>query len=154
MAQGVYVPPDVRSFPCEMRTFDVFHCRRLGAPGEQSAATRAVLFCFFGVGRMAGRYKRVNILITQSHYDEVAKKGLSLSGLVRDLLEDRFSETTITLSVKKESKLMYDHIISNFGITDQDLAEYVVEALDKFLVDKGKEIEKLRVDLRETVHKR
>ena len=97
---------------------------------------------------MSDNYKRVNILIRPEHHQEVVTRGLSLSGLVRDLLDDRFSDTTIVLSVKKESKQMYDHIISNFGISDQELAEYVVEALDQFLQDKSKEIDQLRKDLR------
>lgn len=94
------------------------------------------------------KYKRVNVLIRPEHYDHIVKENLSLSGLLRDLLDDRFSETTITLSVSKASKQLYDNIISNFGISDEELAEYMVEALDKFLVDKGKEIERLREALK------
>lgn len=97
---------------------------------------------------MVEKFKRVNLLIRPEHHEEIARRGLSLSGLVRDLLDDRFSETTITLSVKKESKIMYDHIISNFGASDEELAEYLVEALDRFLDDKGKQIDKLREELR------
>jgi len=95
-----------------------------------------------------GKYKRVNILIRPDHYDQIVQRNLSLSGLLRDLLDDHFSDTTIVLSVSKESKQMYDHIISNFGASDHDLAEYVIRALDEFLVDKGKEIEKLREALK------
>ena len=99
------------------------------------------------------KYKRVNILIRPDHYNEVTKRNLSLSGLVRDLLDDRFSDMKIILSVSKESKIMYDNIISNFGISDEELAQYVVEALDRFLADKSKEIDKLREDLRQGRHK-
>ena len=93
------------------------------------------------------KFRRVNVLIRQDQHDEIMKRGLSVSGLIRDLLDDRFSETTITLSVPKENKLMYDNIVSNFGVSDEELALYVVEALDGFLEHKEKEIERLRAEL-------
>lgn len=93
------------------------------------------------------KFRRVNVLIRQDQYDEIMSRGLSVSGLIRDLLDDRFSETTITLSVTRESKAMYDNIVSNFGVSDAELAGYVVEALDGFLQHKEKEIERLRAEL-------
>ena len=93
------------------------------------------------------KFRRVHVLIRQDQHDEIMKRGLSVSGLIRDLLDDRFSETTITLSVPKENKLMYDNIVSNFGVSDEELALYVVEALDGFLEHKEKEIERLRAEL-------
>lgn len=97
---------------------------------------------------MDGKYKRVNVLITPGQHQKVAEVGLSLSGLVRDLLKDRFSDTVITLTVTKETKKLYDHVISNFGSDDLELEPYIVEALDKFLQDKVKEIDGLRRKLK------
>jgi len=96
---------------------------------------------------MEDKYKRVNILIRPEQHKTVSDNGLSLSGLVRDLLDDRFSETKILLSVSKETKEMYDHVISNFGAGDLELENYLVEALDKLLIDKTKEIDNLRSEL-------
>ncbi|RMG41716.1 MAG: hypothetical protein D6719_07935 [Candidatus Dadabacteria bacterium] len=94
------------------------------------------------------KYQRVNILITPEQREQVARSGASLSGLVRDLLTDRFSDTRITLTVSPETKRFYDTIISNFGSDDLDLEPYIREALDRFLADKSKQIEALRTKLR------
>ena len=74
---------------------------------------------------------------------------LSISGLVRDLLDDRFSDTTIQLCVTKETKKLYDHIISNFGAGDAELERFIVGALDGFLQEKVKGIEALRKRLKQ-----
>ncbi len=97
---------------------------------------------------MEDKYKRINILIRPEQHKNVMDRGLSLSGLVRDLLDDRFSDTKILLNVGKDTKKLYDHVISNFGADDLELEKYLVEALDNMLVDKKKEIETLRVKLR------
>ncbi len=97
---------------------------------------------------MATNYRRVNILIREDQHEEVVRRGLSISGLVRDLLDDRFSDTKIILSLTRDAKKLYDHIISNFGASDLELEEYLVDALDKFLIKKTKEIEKLRDTLK------
>ena len=98
---------------------------------------------------MEQKFKRINILIRPDQHDKVMKNGLSLSGLVRDLLDDRFNENIITLSLSKRSKRLYDHIISNFGAGDDELEHFFVEALDRFLEIRSKEIDLLRVQLQE-----
>ncbi len=97
---------------------------------------------------MSGKYKRINVLITPEQHAQVLKRGLSLSGLLRDLLDDRLSGTCITLSVRRSTKQFYDKIVSNFGAEDKDLEPYLVEALDKLIVDKTKELEGLRKELK------
>ena len=90
------------------------------------------------------RYKRVNVLITHQQHEEIAKLGLNFSGLVRDLLDDRFSETSIAINVSKQTKELYDTVISNFGTADADLEPYLLKALDEFLKSKTSEIDNLR----------
>lgn len=90
------------------------------------------------------RYKRVNLLIRPDQHEMVAQEGLSLSGLVRDLLDDRFSDTTVTLSVTPQTRRLYDHIVSNFGASDSDFERFFVEALDRFLESKSSDIDALR----------
>jgi uncharacterized protein YutD len=94
------------------------------------------------------RFKRVNILITEGQHDKVAQLDLSLSGLVRDLLDDRFSDSTITLALTPKTKEHYDYIVSNFGVSDSELEPYFSEALDQFLESKIKEIEGIRQRMR------
>src|SRR5258708_1653716 len=95
------------------------------------------------------KYKRVNILLTQEQYEAVQARGLSLSGLVRDLITDRFSNTQIVLSVPPEIRALYDKLVSNFGVGDQDLAPYLLETLEKFLQSKTSEIESFRHALKD-----
>ena len=93
---------------------------------------------------MEDRFKRINILIRPDQHEKVTGSGLSLSGLVRDLLDDRFNENIIKLSMSERSKKLYDHIVSNFGVGDEELERFFVEALDRFLVERSKEIDSLR----------
>jgi len=93
------------------------------------------------------KYKRINILIRPEQHKRIQSAGLSLSGLVRDLLDDRFNDNKITLSMSEESKRLYDHIVSNFGVGDDELERFFVEALDRFLDERSKEIETLRKKL-------
>lgn len=95
------------------------------------------------------RYKRVNVLIREDQHHQVMTLGLSLSGLLRDLLDDRFSDTTITLCVSKRTRKLYDHIISNFGVGDAEFERFFVQALDRFLTERSKEIDTLKRKLQE-----
>lgn len=99
--------------------------------------------------RDKGPYKRVNVLIREDQHQRVMEAGLSLSGLLRDLLDDRFSDTTVTLCVSKKTRKLYDNIISNFGVGDTELEKFFVFALDKFLSERSKEIEVLKKRLTE-----
>lgn len=98
---------------------------------------------------MDEKYKRINILIRPDQHDKVLKTGLSLSGLVRDLLDDRFNDNKITLSMSRKSRKIYDVIVSNFGAGDEELEHFFVEALDRFLETRSGDIDKLRQQLQE-----
>ena len=90
------------------------------------------------------QFKRINILIREDQYERVSQAGLNTSGLIRGLLDDHFSDAKITFSMGEETKRLYQNIISNFGAEDSDIEPYFVEALDRFLMDKGKAIEEIR----------
>ena len=78
---------------------------------------------------MADDFKRVNVLITAEQYARVNRLGLNLSGLVRDLLDDHFSGSHVTISLSRRVRRLYDQVVSNFGGTDEDLEPYLAEAL-------------------------
>jgi hypothetical protein len=99
---------------------------------------------------MDEKFKRINILIRPDQHEQVSELGLSLSGLVRDLLDDRFNDNIITLSMSERSKGLYDHIVSNFGASDAELEQFFVEALDRFLVHRSEQIESIRKKLKES----
>ena len=96
---------------------------------------------------MKEKVKRINILVREEQYQKVQEAGLNFSGLVRDMLQDRFSHKKIVLSVQPETRALYDMAISNFGATDNDLELFFVEALDRLLAEKEQAISQLRKEL-------
>ena len=95
------------------------------------------------------KVRRVNIMIRDDQYHRITEEGLSLSGLIRDLLDDRFSDNRIVLTVSKRTKKLYDQVISNFGIDDAEFERFLLQALDQCLTQRSKDIETLRKRLSE-----
>lgn len=96
---------------------------------------------------MDDTYKRVNVTILESQYEQLAEQGLNLSGLIRDLLGDYLSASTITLQVRPETRLLYDKIVSNTGATDEDIEVHLREALGNVLKDKIDAMQRLHGEL-------
>ena len=93
-------------------------------------------------------FKRVNILIRPDQREQVISAGLNMSGLIRGLLDDHFSEEKIVLSVSPRVKELYQTLISNFGADDRELEVYFLEGLDKFLAEKTCQIDDLRKSIK------
>ena len=93
-------------------------------------------------------FKRVNVLVRPDQHQRVSTAGLNMSGLIRGLLDDHFSEEKIVLSVSPRVKQVYQHLISNLGAEDRELEIYFLEALDKFLADKNRQIDDLRKSIK------
>ena len=98
--------------------------------------------------RTTDHFKRVNVLIHPDQHKRVMSAGLNMSGLIRDLLDDHFSEERIVLSVSPEVHDVYQKLISNFGAEDKELEIYFLEALDKFLAEKTRQIDDLRKSMK------
>lgn len=77
--------------------------------------------------------KRVNILIPESYHAKVHEMGINLSGLVREAIEDRLSEKTITLSVSKETHRLYQQIFNETNSSDSEFEPYLKNALQQFV---------------------
>ena len=92
--------------------------------------------------------KRINVMLRENQHRKVLAEGLNMSGLLRDLLDDHFSESKITLSVGPRTKKIYDNLISNFGVRDKDLEPHFVRAMDTVLQAKMDEIDALRKQLK------
>jgi hypothetical protein len=92
--------------------------------------------------------KRINIMLREDQYRKVLEEGLNMSGLLRDLLDDHFSEAKITLSVSPKTKRIYDNLISNFGGRDRDLEPHFLLAMDKVFQEKMDELDALRKKLK------
>lgn len=87
--------------------------------------------------------KRISLLIREDQYQKLGERGLNLSGLVRDMIDDYLSDHTITISVTEETRHLYDRIVSNTGSSDADIEVYFREALGGMLKDKIKEMQTL-----------
>ena len=92
--------------------------------------------------------KRINVMLRGDQHQKVMDAGLNMSGLLRDLLDDHFSKSKITLAVSPKTKQIYDNLISNFGARDKDLEPHFVQAMDKVLQLKMDEIGALRKKLK------
>ena len=93
---------------------------------------------------MAQQLRRVNIMLDEEQYHKVQERGLNLSGFIRDLIGDRFSERHVVLSVSERTRTLYNQAISNFGATDQELEDCLLRSLDDLLKEKALEIERVR----------
>ena len=96
----------------------------------------------------AEHFKRINVMLRPDQKKRVNKAGLNMSGLIRGLLDDHFSEEKIVLSVSPEVRRVYEHVISNLGAEDKELEIYFLEALDKFLANKTRQIDALRKSIK------
>ena len=82
---------------------------------------------------MKENLKRVNITIPESYHEQVKERGLNLSGLVREALEDQLSPDKITLSVSEKTHELYMQLFQHHGATDQEFESYLTEALKKYI---------------------
>lgn len=85
---------------------------------------------------MESPLKRISLMLREDQYELITSENLNLSGLVRDLIDDHFSEAKITLSVSKETQGLYRQVVSNTGATDADLEPFLKAALHGVLKDK------------------
>ncbi len=93
-------------------------------------------------------FKRVNVLLRPDQHERVVSGGLNMSGLIRGLLDDHFSDEKIVLSVSPRVREVYQLLISNLGAEDRELEIYFLEALDKFLAEKTRQIDDLRKSIK------
>ena len=70
---------------------------------------------------MTEPFRRISLMIREDQHDRLADLGVNVSGLVRSLIDDHLSESTITLSVSSEAADLYREIVSNTGSTDADI---------------------------------
>lgn len=79
------------------------------------------------------KMKRVNVIIPESYHQEIQERGLKLSGVVREALEDQLNPDTITLSVTKEIHDLYMQLFSMSECNDADFAPFLRKALTEYV---------------------
>ena len=87
--------------------------------------------------------KRISLFIGEDQYEEITKRGLNLSWLLRDLIDDYLSEKKIVLEVGDETLALYQKIASAIGTPDSDFEPFFKEALHAFLKEKIESMQKL-----------
>jgi hypothetical protein len=85
---------------------------------------------------MSQKLKRISLMIRDDQHQKINERGLNVSGLFRDLLDDYLSEHKVTLSVSQETKEVYDMVISNTASSDEELEKYLKESLKNLLKEK------------------
>lgn len=97
---------------------------------------------------MTEPFRRISLMIREDQHDRLADLGVNVSGLVRSLIDDHLSESTITLSVSSEAADLYREIVSNTGSTDADIEPYLRTALKRMLKDRIARLERLHRTLK------
>ena len=79
--------------------------------------------------------KRVNVHIPNSYYEAITEKGLKLSGVIREALEDQLNPNTITISVSQKTHELYMDLFSTTNCEDKDFEPYLKKALKEFVTE-------------------
>ena len=77
--------------------------------------------------------KSVCMMIRKDQHDRLQEMKVNISGFVRDMIDDRLSDHVIVMNVSKETKELYDRIISMSANVDADLEPYLRDALKNML---------------------
>ena len=91
--------------------------------------------------------RRISLMVRADQHKTLGDRGLNISGLVRDLIDDYLSEHTITISVGEETRSLYDQIVANTGSTDADVEVFLRQALRHLLKDKVRAMQELEESL-------
>lgn len=98
-------------------------------------------------GESRSPVRRINVMIAEHQYEALAKSGINISALIRDLVEDHISDHVINLSVSKKTHLLYTKVVSSTGATDEDFEPLILEALKKLLDQRLEKIKHLKESL-------
>jgi hypothetical protein len=90
--------------------------------------------------------KRISLLIGEDQYEQIGKRQLNLSWLIRELLDSYLDKNTINLTVSAETRELYEQIAGPQGEDiDKDFEPFLREALRSLLkvkIDKMQQLAK------------
>ena len=98
--------------------------------------------------------KRISLLIGEDQYEQVTKRNLNLSWLLRDLLDDYLSSNKITIEVTDESQSLYQKIVFGTGALDKEFEPFFKDALHQFLKSRIETMQRLEKDVAKKADKR
>ena len=92
---------------------------------------------------MTDEFRRISLMIREDQHLRLSEPDLNMSALIRNLIDDHFSESKITLAVSEETAQLYRQVVSNSGSTDADVEPYLRAALKRMLKDRITQMERL-----------
>ena len=97
---------------------------------------------------MAKDMKSICVVIRNDQYESLQDMNINVSGFIRDIIDDRLSDHTITLNVAPETRALYDQIVSTLPKGDTDLEPLLRDALKKLLDARIDEMQALQKSLK------
>jgi len=91
--------------------------------------------------------RRINITMLESQHDELVRRGVNVSGLIRELVDQYLSGRSITLEVDPETRQLYEEAVVRSGATPADVTARLRRMMSDLLDDRLKELEALRREL-------
>jgi len=88
--------------------------------------------------------KRISLMVREDQYEGLNARGLNVSGLIRDMIDDYLSDHKIILNVSEDVRQLYDEIVSNTGATDNDIEPYFKNSLQDLLKNRIKKMQELQ----------
>lgn len=96
---------------------------------------------------MSKDLKRVSVMLREDQHQQLSDMEVNLSGLIRDLIDDHLGEHKIVINVEKETRDLYDLVISNTGSSDSELETHLKKAIKDLLKSKIDYMTKLHKEL-------
>ncbi|HAJ90714.1 MAG TPA: hypothetical protein DCM27_06870 [Rhodospirillaceae bacterium] len=97
---------------------------------------------------MAKDLKSICLVIRHDQYDRLQDMDINVSGFIRDIIDDRLSEHTITVNVTPETRMLYNQIVSTSPQGDSNIEPYLRDALKRLLQDRIEEMKSLQKSLK------
>ncbi len=91
--------------------------------------------------------KRISLMIGEDQYQELVKRGLTVSWLIRDLIDDYLSANKLTLRVSDETRKLFEKIVSTANTEDEEFEPYLKDSLQNFLKQKIVDMQRLQKNL-------
>lgn len=92
--------------------------------------------------------KRISLMIGEDQYEQISARGLNLSWLVRELLDNYLNDNEISLKVSNETRELYEKIVgAHGGDSDPEFEPFLTEALRALLKLKIENMQKLEKDI-------
>jgi len=96
---------------------------------------------------MAKDLKSICLVIRNDQYERLQDMNINVSGFIRDIIDDRLSDHTITLNVYHETRELYNQIVSTSPKGDIDIEPHLRDALKKLLDERIEEMKTLQKSL-------